>query len=193
MTARAIFPTRQRLVALAVSVGLAFGLLVMGPDAALADTRVFFDPKGDSGGDLMDFRRLRQSHGDAHRRVRHSIRTEKPWRASVLGGENGVTIKIEFNTDDDRAWERQIRIRRRDGRLRAHMWRANDDRRLADKVRVWRPNRYSVSVAFSADALKDGVRAYGWRVSWTRRSNQPQPAIVYWDSAPGRGWYRHRL
>jgi hypothetical protein len=196
MKARAIFPTHQRLVALALSVGLVLGLLVMVPDAARADTRVFFDPKGDaggSGGDFMDFRRLGQSHGDAHRRVRHRIRTQKPWKTSVLGGDNGVTIEITFNTDDDRAWERQIRIRRRDGRLRAHMWRANDDRRLADKVRVWRPNRYSVSVAFSADALKEGVRAYGWRVRWVWRSNRDQPAVVYWDWAPGRGWYRHRL
>ena len=192
MKTRAIFP-RQRLVALAVSLGLVLGSLVMGPDAALADTRVFFDPDEEQDQDFMDFRRLRQGHGDSYRRVRHGIRTEKPWETGVLGGANGVTIEVTFNTDDDNAWERQIQIRRRNGRLWAGMFRGSDYRRLPVKVRVWRPSSYSVSVAFSADALKDGVRAYGWQVRWVRRSDFPQPAIVYWDRAPGRGWYRHRL
>jgi hypothetical protein len=194
MKTTAILPTRRRLVAFAVSVGLVLGLLFVGPDAALADTRVFFDPDEEHDQDFMDFRRLRQGHGDAYRRVRHSIRTEEPWKTSVLGGVDGVTIEIRFNTDDDSAWEREIRIRRRDGRLRASMWRRSDYRRLPVKVKVWRPNRYSVSVAFSADALKDGVRAYGWQVSWAQRSDSDQPAVVYWDSAPASGgWYRHRL
>lgn len=201
MKTRVLPPTRQRIVSLATSIGLVLGMLVVGPDAALAETRVFLDPDEKPGclegecpdKNFMDFRRLRQSHGDPHRRVRHGIRTVKPWKTDVLGGENGVTLEISFNLDSDLEWEREVQIRRLNGRLRADMYRGSDYRRLPVKVRVWRPSQYSVRVGFPADALKDGVNAYGWRVTWSRRGDGASPGIVYWDSAPEQAWYRHRL
>lgn len=193
--------TTHRIASLVVTVGLVLGALVVAPDGALADTDVFRDPdegpgclEGCPDKDFMDFRRLRQGHGDFHRRVMHGIRTVKPWKTRALG-ETGVTIEIWFDTDADHRSERVVVVRRRDGRLRADMYRARDYHRLPVNVRVWRPSRYSVRVRFSAAALKDDLRTYGWRVTWSRNPDGDgyEQGVVYWDSAPDQDWYIHRL
>jgi hypothetical protein len=193
---------------LATSVALMIGVLIV-PDAARADTRRYRDQDevpscpGDSAcsdDDFMDFRRVMHGHGNTHRRVRHGIRTVRPWDTGVLGGQRGVTIAIHFNLDRDPAWERQLRIRRVHGRLWAGLFKGyKDATRIPGKVRIWRPDQRSVRVAFHLDALKDGLTRYRWKATWWQRGPYcPESEGCYQDDAPDQGlftryWYVHRL
>jgi hypothetical protein len=141
----------------------------------------------------MDFRRLTFSHGDRPSRLRHGLFTYERWRTNALGGRYGTTLVVEFDTDRDRRVDRELRIRRKDGRLWAGMFQEQPyfDDLVSEQVRVWRPNRRGVKIAFQARLLGKGIRSYTWRVWWFDRGGLECPGSCGTDFAPKRGWFKH--
>lgn len=175
--------------------------LLVSAAPALADGGAFRDgdeqPFCETGGcgdsDYMDFRRLTFGHGRNESVVRHGVRTIERWKTKVLGGRHGVTIHVHLNTDDDWRAERSLRIRRKHGELWAGMFRGKYLRkRVAGRVRVWRPDRRSVKVRFDVRMLGDDLERYRWNVSWAQR-DIACPGSCSTDTAPDRGWFEHRL
>lgn len=149
------------------------------------------DPCDDT--DYMDFRRVSFGHGETSHRIRHGLETRKPWKAKRLGGRFGTTLAFEFNLDGDRRPERQLRIRRREGKLRAAVFRGERWRkRVRGWVHVWRPDRRSARVEFDSRLLGEGVDSYRWRATWWQRYAGCIGSCGY-DVAPRRGWVTHSL
>lgn len=181
---------------------LAVAALLSFPAPAAADGGAFRDPDeqpfcegGDPcpDGDFIDFRRLTFGHERPARALRHGIETRKRWKTKWLGGRHGVSIYIDFNTDDDRRMERGLEIRRKDGKLWAGMFRGRYHRkRVPGRVRVWRPDRRSVKVRFGKGLLRDELDGYRWTVWWANR-DVVCPGSCSIDHAPNRGRYEHRL
>ena len=144
-------------------------------------------------GDYMDFRRLTQGHGRQERRIRHGLRTAEPWPSRALDGRHGTTFAFDFDTDGYGDVDAQLRVRRKDGRWRAYLYKGKYfGRHIPGKVKVWRPGRRSLKVGFSADLLGDGIGRYRWRVDEYER-NLTCPGSCHSDSAPDRGWYEHTV
>lgn len=179
----------------------ALATLLLLPGSAAADGGAFRDPDEhpfcESGPcpdrDYMDFRRLTFGHGRKAGTVRHGIETRKRWKTKWLGGRHGISFYVELNTDDDRRFERQLRIRRKNGELWAAVFRGKYHRkRVPGHVRVWRPGRRSVKVRFATRLLGDDVDRYRWYVWWANR-DVVCPGSCSEDHAPDRGAYEHRL
>jgi hypothetical protein len=181
----------------------AVAALLLLPASAAADGGAFRDPDEQPfcenpddpcpDGDFMDFRRLTFGHERPARALRHGIETSKRWKTKRLGGKHGVSIYVDFNTDDDRHMERGLEIRRKDGELWAGMFRGKYHRkRVPGRVRVWRPDRRSVKVRFPKRLLGDDVDGYRW-VVWRARRGVYCPGSCHTDFAPNRGTYEHRL
>lgn len=176
--------------------------LLLAPVPALADGGAFRDgdeqpfceaPGDCPDDDYMDFRRASFGHGRAERVVRHGVRTRKRWKTKELGGRYGVTVYLQVSNDDDRRVERSLRIRRKHGELWGGMFRGKYFRKKVDgRVRVWRPDRRSIKVAFPVRMLGDDVERYRWYVFWAKRDTYC-PGSCHSDTAPDRGWYDHRL
>lgn len=176
--------------------------LVLPVVPAAADSGTFRDPEEQPfcespdpcpDDDYMDFRRLTFGHGDSGRTLRHGFYTEKRWKTRRLGGRHGTTIDITFNTDRDQRGERSIEIRRKDGELQARMFRGRYLLKpIPGDIRVWRPDRRSVKVAFAPRLLGERVRRYRWYVVWYDRG-LACPGSCGNDFAPNKGWYEHRL
>jgi hypothetical protein len=168
---------------------------------AAADGGAFRDPEEEPfcegpgecpDNDYMDFRRLTYGHGDAGKTLRHGVYTLKRWKTRRLGGRHGTSITIRFDTDGDRLPERRLEIRRKDGELWAGMFRGKDLLKpVRGEVRVWRPNRRSVKVAFRPALLDERVR-YRWYVEWSDRGLACAGSCQS-DHAPQRGWFTHEL
>ncbi len=149
------------------------------------------DPCPDT--DYIDFDRVTFGHGPKARVLQHGIRTRERWKTKDMGGRHGVTIYLELDVDGDRASERLLRMRRKDGELWARMFRGKDYRKeIGPALRVWRPDRRSIKVRFPLRLLGDGVDRYRWRAGWTQRG-VACPGSCHTDFAPRRGWFEHRL
>ncbi len=183
----------------ALILAVAFLLL---PAQVRADGGSFRDPDEEPGcetkdpcddSDYMDFRRVTFGHADASEQLRHGLETRRRWKTKRLGGRYGTTLAFDFNLDGDRRQERQLRIRRRDGQLRAGMFRGERwHKRVRGDVRVWRPDRRSVKVQFHVRLLRNGIASYRWRAVWWPRYAGCISTCGF-DVAPGRGWFRHEL
>lgn len=176
--------------------------LLVFPGHALADGGGFRDPDEqpfcESPGpcpdsDYIDFRRATYGHGRKAGVVRHGLHTREPWKTKDMGGPHGVTIYLELDVDGDRAAERMVRMRRKDGELWARMFRGKHHRkRIGGGLRVWRPNRRSIKVRFPLRLLGDDLDRYRWRAGWYNRE-LGCAGSCHSDYAPHRGWFEHRL
>lgn len=174
--------------------------LVVPVAPAAADGGSFRDPEeepfceaGDCpDNDYMDFRKVTHGHGNDGKSLRHGIYTARRWKTKRLGGRHGTSITIRFDTDGDRRPERRLEIRRKDGELWAGMFRGrNLLRPVPGNIRVWRPSRRSVKVAFDPALLDERVR-YRWYVDWSDR-DIACAGSCHSDQAPQRGWFTHEL
>lgn len=149
------------------------------------------DPCPDT--DYIDFRKVTYGHGRNDRLLRHGIHTRERWKTRDMGGRHGVTIYLEIDVDGDRAAERMVRMRRKDGELWARMFRGKRFReKVGAELRVWRPNRRSIKVRFPLRLLGHDLERYRWSAGWHNRA-VACTGSCHTDSAPHRGWYEHRL
>lgn len=184
-------------VAVAVMVAVAATVGIAGAGQASfkdPDEKPFCEGGDCPDTDYMDFRRATQGHGAKPRQLRHGVHTYKRWKTKVLGGRRGTTIVIYFDVNGKNRPERQVKIRRKDGKLWAAMFRGRPyfRRRIPGRVLVWRPDRRSIKVGFPARLLRDDIDRYRWRIEWWAR-NTVCPGSCHDDWAPNRGWYEHRL
>lgn len=136
----------------------------------------------------LDLRWAAHGHSGSDR-LRHGIGTYGRWRDRVL---RSYRVRVDFDVDGDRGAERQLRVRYAKGRLRAAMYEGElFDSRVPGRVTVRRPNRRSLWLAFAPGMLRKDLTRYRWRVlAYVHRTCvESCPA----DSAPRRGWIRHRL
>lgn len=178
--------TRRRTALLPV---LAIALLVVvgGLDPAAAGYRRVQDP--DDLEARVDVKWASHGHLKEGGALRHALGTHARWRSRAL---RSYRVRIDFDLDKDAAAERQLRVRYKDGRLRAAMYRGEFfDVEVQGRVRVRRPNRRSMWVAFAPDLLRKDLARYRWSVLVYARGTCPGSCPA--DSAPDRGWVKHRL
>jgi hypothetical protein len=182
------------------SILVAAALLV--PTQALADGGRFRDPDEQPfcetpdpcpDTDYIDFRKVTYGHGRSAGILRHGIVTRERWKTKDMGGPHGVTIYLELDVDGDRTAERMLRMRRKDGELRARMFRGKHLRKaIGGSLRVWRPNQRSIKVRFPLRLLGDDLDRYRWSAGWYNR-NVGCAGSCHTDYAPHRGRFEHRL
>lgn len=104
-----------------------------------------------------------------------------------------------LNTDGDKRPERQLTIDVRKNKLLARMDRYPSVVRVG-YADVWRPNKWSVSVAFPKSFLGEGVTAYAWYANTFFHTSGDGPCgtptdVVRTcvDRAPNRGLIKHPL
>lgn len=149
------------------------------------------DPCPDT--DYIDFERVTFGHARRAGVLRHGIVTRERWKTKDMGGRHGVTIYLELDVDGDRAAERMVRMRRKDGELTARMFRGKHLRkRIGGDLRVWRPNRRSIKVRFPLRLLGEDLDRYRWSAGWYNR-DVACAGSCHTDYAPHRGWFEHRL
>lgn len=176
------------------AIATATGMLLLAASPVLADRISKKDP--DDFDHRLDVRRVVHSHGGEEGRVRHKLASHETWRSRVLR-KKGWRIAFFFSIDKNvHDAERRIVIRQRNGELHATYFAGSHatERQEAD-VRVRRPDRRSVSIAFDPDLFRDGIRAYRW---WTVVYEWTDGGAAICDSpctdhAPNSGSLRHEL
>lgn len=181
---------------------VALAALLLAPGLAQADGGRFRDPDEQpfcegpgscTDTDYLDFSRATFGHGRTARVLQHGLKTRERWKTKDMGGRHGVTISFDFDTDGDRGVERRLRVRRKNGELRARMFRGRYLRkRVGGDLGVWRPDRRSIKARFPRRLLGDDLDRYRWRAGWHQRG-VACPGSCHTDYVPDRGWYEHRL
>ena len=130
--------------------------------------------------------------------TRHRLSTRERWYAWNLRGDLNF-INMFFNADGDKRAERRLTIDVHKKRLVARMDRYPSGQRIGF-AKVWRPNKWSMSVAFPKSFLGQGVTAYGWYANTFFHTGGDGPCgtptdVVRTcvDRAPNRGSIKHRL
>jgi hypothetical protein len=168
---------------------LALSLLVLvgGLNPAAAGYRRVQDP--DDLEARVDVKWASHGHVKGGEALRHALGTYGRWRGRAL---RSYRARIDFNLDKDGAAERQLRVRYRDGRLRAKMYRGElFGVEVPGRVKVRRANRRSMSVTFAPGMLRENLARYRW--SLLVYLDATCPGSCPSDSAPNRGWVKHRL
>ena len=142
---------------------LGFGLLViffLASGMTSANTVGTRDGSDTAG--RLDIRRIVHGHKlqAEHRLTRHRLSTHRRWYTRHLRGDLSF-INMFMNTDGDKRPERRLTIDVRKKKLLARMDRYPSGKRVG-YTKVWRPNKWSVSVAFPESFLGQGVTAYKW-------------------------------
>ena len=119
------------------------------------------------------------------------------YKRNLLG--NPSFLNMFLNTDRDTRPERRLTIDVRKKRLFARMDRFPSGKRVG-YTKVWRPNKWSVSVAFPESFLGQGIAAYKWYANSFLHFGGDDPCgtpsdVVRTciDRAPNRGQIKHRL
>ena len=148
----------------------------------------------------LDIRRIVHGHRlqGEHRLTRHRLSTHRHWYTRHLRGDLSF-LNMFLNTDGDKRPERRLTIDVRKKNLLARMDRYPSGKRVG-YTKVWRPNKWSVSVAFPESFLGQGITAYKWNANSFFHTSGDGPCGIPTDvvrtcadRAPNRGQIKHRL
>ena len=160
---------------------------------ALADGESVRDAR-DFGGDV-DIKRAAHGHGRNQQTLQHRLRTHDSWKSRRLR-YRGKRVDFFFDIDADRAIDRHVTVRYRDGRLRATMYEGKQGSRFLADVKVWRRDQRGLSVSFPRSLFGSGLGSYRWEAQSRFKSCPDFSDMAIkpcYDFAPEHGRVTHRL
>lgn len=167
----------MKLLRLALPAVLALGL-IGGP--AIGDTDVKSDAQ--EGETAYDIAEVRHSHSalkdDGTRNLKHTVTMYEAWTNDDLKGDSiWITLKAG-------EWTGGIEIKTTN-ELKATFY---DGDKKSGTVNVFRPDEFSVVVAFSPSRLPEGTTSYKWNVTTNYTPDcETEPCPTFTDRAPNAG------